>query len=480
MRVLDHAVFYSPEQLFQCHQVPLKEKIATDEKMVGHDLTEWTSHKTDVDLRLCQNGSQCTCLRNGVSCCGNIGQHQNVIITESYINFTKLMLDGRLSFYRHESEIGETKRDILKACISKKDFQETLIGKSFIRDGNNNVTQVETLRFSKMPLITSPFFQKPRLNESSKSKNLFSKMPSCYKGVFRRNYSFRRRKGSKGHTRHRSLELPRSTFYIGLDEYPGENGEIDVQKRFSVPILDKRPSTKDRRFKYGNNNSAENQYDGIIPGQENYDHTDSGIETDDLNCLSLKRKNNRSSKSTESTKICIEPSGFFFTNCKQSKAVTCGKQRLIRKEARHGTLSSFLSSNLTFYSPESLNPRSCLTLKVENGEGENLSPKFMIESSNSFELRQLIDRGIDLDVSDGEGNTLLHYAATNGDIKIIETLLENGVNVWMRNRRKQLAVDLASNLRSKMLLSVVTLFYIKENCEQKGNHFNAREVNYQL
>ena len=53
------------------------------------------------------------------------------------------------------------------------------------------------------------------------------------------------------------------------------------------------------------------------------------------------------------------------------------------------------------------------------------------------ELREFVERGLPVDVQDGEGNTLLMLAAYRGHLNTVRTLIELGANVDLRNGRDQ-------------------------------------------
>lgn len=71
--------------------------------------------------------------------------------------------------------------------------------------------------------------------------------------------------------------------------------------------------------------------------------------------------------------------------------------------------------------------------------------------------------GFDIDVVDDGGNSCLHHASSNGDVSTLIHLLNRGGNVWKRNKKNLLPVDVALNFQTAKLLSQATLFYSDPN-----------------
>jgi len=57
----------------------------------------------------------------------------------------------------------------------------------------------------------------------------------------------------------------------------------------------------------------------------------------------------------------------------------------------------------------------------------------LVKSNKTSTVQQFIDAGSLLDVVDSKGNTLLHYAASNGNTELVQILLDNDVNPAMKN-----------------------------------------------
>lgn len=61
----------------------------------------------------------------------------------------------------------------------------------------------------------------------------------------------------------------------------------------------------------------------------------------------------------------------------------------------------------------------------------------LARQGNTAELLEFIDRGLPIDVQDGEGNTLLMLAAYRGNLATVEALIDRGADVDLRNSRDQ-------------------------------------------
>ncbi|XP_065051051.1 uncharacterized protein LOC135680793 [Rhopilema esculentum] len=96
------------------------------------------------------------------------------------------------------------------------------------------------------------------------------------------------------------------------------------------------------------------------------------------------------------------------------------------------------------------------------------------------QIQELAECGFDFNVRDSAGNCALHYAALRGSEKIITKILENGGNVWARNNRNQLPVELASNINVRMLLSGVTLFYRGQYSKEIENRLTSKAMSFEL
>jgi uncharacterized protein len=62
-----------------------------------------------------------------------------------------------------------------------------------------------------------------------------------------------------------------------------------------------------------------------------------------------------------------------------------------------------------------------------------------------------IKRGIDINTADESGTTLLMFAANNGNIELLEFLLNNGANILMNNMYGDTAIGIAA-LRGKLAI----------------------------
>ncbi|MGO8794015.1 MAG: ankyrin repeat domain-containing protein [Candidatus Sulfotelmatobacter sp.] len=67
----------------------------------------------------------------------------------------------------------------------------------------------------------------------------------------------------------------------------------------------------------------------------------------------------------------------------------------------------------------------------------------IMQAANLAVLRLLVDYGADLHAKDGDGNSVLMYAAENLDSSAVEYLLSKGLDPGERNSKGQSALDLA-------------------------------------
>jgi len=63
-----------------------------------------------------------------------------------------------------------------------------------------------------------------------------------------------------------------------------------------------------------------------------------------------------------------------------------------------------------------------------------------------------LEKGAEVDALDKDGTTSLHWAARNGHAEIINTLLENGANAFLKDKNDKTPRDLSSNYSIKRLL----------------------------
>ncbi len=61
----------------------------------------------------------------------------------------------------------------------------------------------------------------------------------------------------------------------------------------------------------------------------------------------------------------------------------------------------------------------------------------LAREGKSTELAEFLDHGLDIDVQDTDGNTLLMLAAYKGEVDTVSLLIGRGANVDIRNNRDQ-------------------------------------------
>ena len=69
----------------------------------------------------------------------------------------------------------------------------------------------------------------------------------------------------------------------------------------------------------------------------------------------------------------------------------------------------------------------------------------------SCKIQPLIENGADVNLTDNQGQTPLHYAAANGHIAMAQLLIENGANVNLTDNQGQTPLDYANGEILKLL-----------------------------
>jgi ankyrin repeat protein len=74
-------------------------------------------------------------------------------------------------------------------------------------------------------------------------------------------------------------------------------------------------------------------------------------------------------------------------------------------------------------------------------------------------VRLLLDRGTDVTAGDNKGNTALHYAASNGHLDVVKTLVEDGgsdIEAKDKNGNSPLLVSISLISISAVFRSIFT------------------------
>ena len=65
----------------------------------------------------------------------------------------------------------------------------------------------------------------------------------------------------------------------------------------------------------------------------------------------------------------------------------------------------------------------------------------------------------DINSTDQMGDTCLHYASSKGDTDTVKYLLQQGGNVWRKNKSQQVPMEVSKDFNTAKLLSHATIFY---------------------
>lgn len=84
-------------------------------------------------------------------------------------------------------------------------------------------------------------------------------------------------------------------------------------------------------------------------------------------------------------------------------------------------------------------------LKLSESKKKSISAFHQaVKSGNTEAVKNILASGVDVNAKDPQlGNTALIYAALNGDIKMVELLLEKGANPNVQNQKGKTAFDAA-------------------------------------
>jgi len=87
--------------------------------------------------------------------------------------------------------------------------------------------------------------------------------------------------------------------------------------------------------------------------------------------------------------------------------------------------------------------RSGRAQRAARGSGDFDKIRYAIGSRNDAAAREELDKGIDIDMQNGEGYTLLHFAAGDGNLAMVDELLNRGADPNLRTGSGYTALDSA-------------------------------------
>lgn len=154
-----------------------------------------------------------------------------------------------------------------------------------------------------------------------------------------------------------------------------------------------------------------------------------------------------------------------------AEAVRRGEQHTLLKisdsELDSGVIDhipSFTSTPGPFWSPDERLERSIgrygqgayVYRALEDGANPNLRddqgvPMLHRAVAFEFDVHDLFEHGADLNATDLEGNTALHYAVAGNQVATVERLLEYGANPYIRDQRALMPAELVENEASEYL-----------------------------
>jgi uncharacterized protein len=81
----------------------------------------------------------------------------------------------------------------------------------------------------------------------------------------------------------------------------------------------------------------------------------------------------------------------------------------------------------------------------------------LIKRGDESSLRQALDTGLDPNLANQNGWTLLMLAAVEGDVSIGRLLIEKGAGINARNNKEDSALTLATHRGYKLFVDLLTL-----------------------
>ncbi|XP_026481723.1 uncharacterized protein LOC113388568 [Ctenocephalides felis] len=112
-------------------------------------------------------------------------------------------------------------------------------------------------------------------------------------------------------------------------------------------------------------------------------------------------------------------------------------------------------SQITF-STKSFKPTSKLQLHAFVNTKTINNLRFLV-AAHEGDLSQVSDliKKVDINVTDSEGNTALHYAIQNNKVDVVELLLNKNADLYIENAKGQLAVDVEDQLLDEKITTMV-------------------------
>ena len=89
--------------------------------------------------------------------------------------------------------------------------------------------------------------------------------------------------------------------------------------------------------------------------------------------------------------------------------------------------------------------------------------------------RYLIDRGVNLDVQDSRGDTVLHKAVDVGNFDLMEMLLSHKARVSLLDNRGRVAFERSSKRNQKRVLSLMVSYGTRDDVQRLWAHLLSRQ-----
>ena len=100
----------------------------------------------------------------------------------------------------------------------------------------------------------------------------------------------------------------------------------------------------------------------------------------------------------------------------------------------------------------------------------------MVFSDNVSLMAEFLDKGMDPEVGDTQGNNTLHVASNFGKVDLVRLLTERGANLALKTDRGQTALDMVTELS----VSSKTKFEEAKTPELKAYYFERTEALEQI
>uniref|UniRef100_A0A2C9KC96 Oxysterol-binding protein n=1 Tax=Biomphalaria glabrata TaxID=6526 RepID=A0A2C9KC96_BIOGL len=142
-------------------------------------------------------------------------------------------------------------------------------------------------------------------------------------------------------------------------------------------------------------------------------------------------------------------------------AAYTGREEVVGLLLSHGASTKVI--NLQNQTPQDITKSQHIKDMIEASESSSTlqaQSAFLLAAAtgNTVELSELLSNGnIDINVHDTFGNTALHLAAMRGHVVTATLLLQHGIDSSLQNSAGQIALDLATDTKTKQVLGVLPI-----------------------